>query len=125
MAQFNIPARKKVHNYEVETFLGVDLTSAPNNVNISRSPNCPNMIRDTIGKVRKRDGYTTRRTYADQINGVHFHGTDKLVHSGKKLYKDGATPTLLSSTMKDGFSVSVLMNGDLFILDGKKMVRSI
>lgn len=122
MAQFNIPARKKVYNYEVETFLGIDLTSAPNNVNISRSPNCPNMIRDTIGKVRKRDGYTTRRTYADKINGVHFHGTDKLVHSGAKLYKDGETPTLLSSAMKDGFSVSVVMNGDLFILDGKKMV---
>ena len=40
----------------IDTFKGVDLTNAPSNVSINRSPEAPNMIRDVPGKVRKRMG---------------------------------------------------------------------
>ena len=123
MAIFNVPPKKKVYGYEIETFLGVDLTSAPNNVYINRSPDAPNMIRDTIGKVKKRNGYLTVREYDDRINGVHLYKEDTLVHTGENLYLDQEEPVLLSSEMKDGFSVSALVGGALYILDGKKIVK--
>ena len=121
MATFSTPAAKKKYAYEIEQFLGIDLSNAPNNVSINRSPYCPNMIRDTVGKVKKRDGYSLVRTYAAKINGVHFLGSKMLVHSGTKLYLDGETPTELF-TMNNAFSSSFKMNDNLYILDGANYV---
>lgn len=121
MATFSTPKPKPKYPYEIETFLGIDLSNAPNNVEINRSPNCPNMIRDTVGKVRKRRGITLVKTFTGNINGVHFlrgTTTKKLIHAGTKLYLDGATPTELYTTMADHISVSKQMNGKLWILDG-------
>lgn len=118
MAKFNTPPSKKTYAYEIDQFLGTDLSNAPNNVSIFRSPYCPNMIRDTVGKVKKRDGYSLIRKYAAKINGVHFLEGKTLVHSGESLYLDGEPPTLLSSA-NNAFSSSFKMGGKLYILDGK------
>ena len=53
---FTVPKTKPKYKEEIETFLGADLSNAPNNVDIRRSPSCTNMIRDEVGKVKKRDG---------------------------------------------------------------------
>jgi hypothetical protein len=81
------------------------------------------MIRSEVGKVEQRGGISLVKTYAGQINGVHFlYGatTKKLVHHGTKISLDGDTPTELYSTAKDGRSVSKQINGKLWILDGLK-----
>lgn len=110
----------------IDNFYGADLTNDPSNVSPTRSPECPNMIRTTAGKVGKRPGYATVTTYSAQgdgrINGVHFYqGTTvhKLVHTGVNIYKDS---TLLHSDMADTFSVSHQISGKLVIQDGKKMM---
>lgn len=118
MATFKTPPSKKKYNYNIEQFLGIDLSNAPNNVDIYRSPYCPNMIRDTVGKVKKRDGYSLLRKYAAKINGVHFLGDKMLVHSGAVLYLDGITPTSLFATMNNQLSSSFKMDGKLYIQDG-------
>lgn len=121
MAVFSVPKPKTKYQYEIDTLLGIDLSNAPNNVAINRSPNCPNMIRDTVGKVRKRHGITLVKTFTGNINGVYFlkgTTTKKLVHAGTKLYLDGTTPTELYTTMSDHISVAKQMNGKLWILDG-------
>ena len=72
----------------VTNFLGVDLTNQPSNVDKSRSPEAPNMIRDVPGKVRKRMGWHTLLTMDEQINGYHpLANHDPLLHVGTSLYK--------------------------------------
>ena len=64
MARFNVPQQPKPRAYEIENFLGVDLTNAPNLVAVNRSPEAPNMIRDTVGKIKKRDGISFVKNYS-------------------------------------------------------------
>lgn len=125
--RFSTPAPKKKFQYDIDNFLGIDLSTAPNNVAKNRSPFCPNMVRDTVGKVRKRDGITLVKSFAGsgdgKINGVHFlYGSTNLcvIHTGTNMYLDGETPTLLYSTAENSISVSKQINGKLYILDGKK-----
>ena len=125
MAKFSTPAPKKKYQYEINNFLGIDLSNAPNNVAPNRSPACPNMIRDTVGKVKKRGGVTLIKSFAavgdGKINGVHFlYGatTKKLIHTGTNIYLDGAVPSLLYASAGNHISVSKQVNGKLWILDG-------
>jgi hypothetical protein len=128
MAQFAVPKQKDPLPEEINTFLGADRTNAPNNVAKNRSPNCPNMIRDEVGKVKKRDGIQLVKTYPGQINGKHtLYGatTKKIVHAGTKIYLDNGTnnyldDTELYTTANDHISVAKQMNGKLWILDGLK-----
>lgn len=57
MANFAIPSQVPRSSLVIDEFFGVDYTSEPGNVDVGKSPNAPNMIRDTPGKVRKCMGY--------------------------------------------------------------------
>lgn len=121
MAQFSIPAAEPKYSATIEYFRGVDLLNSPSNVDESRSPAAPNMIRDQVGKVRKRMGYTTRATAPNgsRINGVHFLNGERLIHAGTKLYKlSGTEWTELAEGMADDFSKSFVFDGKLYLLDG-------
>ena len=56
MRQLSVPSPLEKTVTTIKSFKGVDLTNAPTNVADGRSPEAPNMIRDTPGKVRKRMG---------------------------------------------------------------------
>lgn len=121
MAQFSIPAAEPKYSATIEYFRGVDLLNSPSNVDASRSPAAPNMIRDQVGKVRKRMGYTTRAAAPNggRINGVHFLNGERLVHAGTKLYKlSEGTWSELASGMADALSKSFSFDGKLYLLDG-------
>jgi len=72
----------------ISEFKGVDLQNSPPNVDESRSPDAPNMIRDVPGKVRKRMGYHKIAEYDGRINGVHQLNGVEIIHAGTKLYKE-------------------------------------
>ncbi len=121
MSQFSIPAAEPKYSVTIDYFRGVDLLNSPSNVDESRSPAAPNMVRDQVGKVRKRMGYTTRTTAPNggRINGVHFLGQDRLVHAGTSLYRlSGTEWTELSGDMADALSKSFVFDGKLYLLDG-------
>ena len=121
MAQFSIPAAESKYSATIEYFRGVDLLNSPSNVDESRSPAAPNMIRDQVGKVRKRMGYTTRATAPNgsRVNGVHFLNGERLIHAGTKLYKlSGTEWTELADDMADTLSKSFSFDGKLYLLDG-------
>lgn len=121
MAQFSIPAAEPKYSATIEYFRGIDLLNSPSNVDESRSPAAPNMIRDQVGKVRKRMGYTTRATAPNgrRINGVHFLNGERLIHAGTKLYKLAGTEwTELADGMADARSKSFSFDGKLYLLDG-------
>lgn len=123
MAVFTAPKQRPLKSYKIETFKGIDLSNAPNNVEIYRSPYCPNMIREQVDKVRKRDGVQLVETFADQINGVHFlygNGASKIVHAGENIYDESGN--ILWADAADNRSVSRQIAGKLWILDGKKFL---
>ncbi len=124
MASFNIPASPSKYTMVVDSFRGVDLINSPTNVEKSRSPAAPNMIRDQVGKVRKRMGYRTVATAPEgaRVNGVHFLGEERLLHAGAKLYRweDGETGAVFTEigAMADARSVSFRFDDKLYLLDG-------
>lgn len=84
--QFSVPDSPEKHTYQIEEFRGVDFSNASVNVESYRSPDSMNMIRDQVGKVRKRMGYETKTTLDGRINGFHKLGNQNLIHAGEKLY---------------------------------------
>lgn len=121
MAQYSIPAAESKYSLTMEYFRGIDLLNSPSNVDESRSPAAPNMVRDQVGKVRKRMGYTTRAAAPNggRINGVYFLGSERLIHAGTALYKHSGTEwTLLAGDMADARSTAFVFDGKLYLLDG-------
>ena len=119
MAQFSIPAQTPKQRTIIETFRGVDLNNSPTNVDKSRSPEAPNMIRDQVGKVRKRMGYTTAATAPGRINGHYELGEETLIHAGDKLYRwDGGETFEELGTMADRKSRGFVFEEKLYLLDG-------
>lgn len=123
MGKFTIPSAPERNVVKIETFKGVDLNSSAANVEVYRSPNAPNMMRDVPGKIRKRQGYEATGTYDGRINGVHIlkdvdnHVEKVLIHAGTNLYLDGE---IVYSEMADERSVGRQFYGKVFIFDGKK-----
>lgn len=129
--QFKIPKEIPQSIFTIDEFLGVDFTNSTANIDIRRSPNGQNFIRDVPGKVRKCLGWHTVATYGEtdeedvftgyKINGYHsLRGdTEYLIHAGTNLYHGD---TVLYSAMNDARSSSWEFDGKLYIIDGKKML---
>lgn len=119
--RFSIPKSPSRSILTIDTFLGADFTNSPSAVDITRSPNCQNMIRDVPGKVRKCMGYQTIETYNGPINGYHvLRGVENgLVHVGTEMYHNGK---VLYSNAKDSRSKSWQFEDKLYIVDGKAIL---
>lgn len=76
-----------------DQFRGCDFTNAGTDMDIDKSPNCVNMIRDVPGKIRKRMGYKFSNNYGAQINGYHYLANEKLacIHAGADIYNVGGS----------------------------------
>lgn len=68
---FKVPASPKRNIFEVNDFLGVDLTNSGVDMDERRSPHAENMVRYVPGKVRKRTGYK-KSIYFGPIGNVNF-----------------------------------------------------
>ena len=123
--QFKVPAQTKRSTLTIDTFLGADFTNDPANVDIDKSPDLLNMIRDVPGKVRKCLGWQTISTFEDAINGYHTKRgvAYGLIHSGTNLYKaDYDDPTVLYSDANNARSRSWQFGDKVCILDGKALL---
>ena len=121
MAQFAVPAQAKEYSEQIEYFRGVDLNNSPSNVDKSRAPAAPNMIRDQVGKVRKRTGYRTLATAPEgqRVWAVHQLGKETLVHAGQTLYRwDGEETFTTLGEMAAQRSRSFVFDEKLYLLDG-------
>ena len=129
--QFPVPDGPQRKILRIDNFRGVDLYNASVNVLPSRSPDAPNMMRDAVGKVRKRMGFHTEITFPARVNGVFRLGDTRLVHAGEWLYASGggaAVPgpapavegyRLVRVGMNDKRSRAVQFDKKLYLLDGK------
>ena len=69
---FKVPKSPKRSIFNIDSFLGVDMTNNGTSVDDRMSPNAPNMIRDVPGKVRKRKGYKVVKDFGSGvIYGAH------------------------------------------------------
>ena len=118
---FSVPSSPARSIVQINQFLGVDYTNSPANVDIEKSPNGQNMIRDVPGKVRKCMGYHTIQSYDARINGCHYRRGDSgfIVHAGTKIYKGS---TVLYSAANNERSRSWQFGDKLYIADGKKLL---
>ena len=125
MAHFTIPASPTLRVQRVDTFLGVDLTNDPRQVDLRRSPHAPNMIRELPGKVRKCMGYERMADLGAPINGAHClrAGAERwLLHAGDALY-DADTGELLYRGLADAPSSAWQLGDCLYIQDGAALLR--
>lgn len=108
----------------IDEFLGVDFSNSPANIDDNKSPNAVNMIRDVPGKVRKRMGYEVIKEYegGGNINGYHYRrgDSDAIVHVGTKMYLGDE---VIYENANDMVSHSWQFNDNLYIIDGKKMLK--
>lgn len=124
MGQMNMPAAPATHQWEVNHFRGADLTNVSSGVDGARAVACPNMIRESVGKVRKRTGFYKIRALSGRINGVYFfkdsRGIRQFIHAGTNLYMvyNGST-ALVSSEINNERSQAQQLGGFLCILDGR------
>lgn len=118
---FRVPASPSKSIITISDFLGVDFTNSPANVDESKSPNAVNMIRDVPGKIRKRMGYQTIKTYDGKINGAHLirGASEALIHAGTKMYLGD---DVLYSDANDARSKSWQFDQKLYIIDGKSLL---
>lgn len=122
--QFKVPKSPSRSTLTIDTFLGADYTNDPANVDIDKSPNVLNMIRDVPGKVRKSMGWKTMASFSDTINGYHTkrgkaHG---LIHAGTEIYEGIETPILKYSGANNGRSRSWQFGDKVCIVDGKALL---
>lgn len=126
MARFAVPAQPSRSVLCVDRLLGVDMTNDPGNVAKEQSPCGDNMIRDVPGKVRKCMGYQRIATLSGAVHGCHFFKNEALVHAGESLFCTSrdwkAEPRKVYEGMADAASRSWLLNGRLFIADGKELL---
>ena len=115
--------------FEIDRFLGADLTNSPANVEEDRSPDCENLIRDVPGKVRKRMGWRTVLRVDGAVNGYHpCKDAPPLLHAGTKLYtlsRDEAgawAATEAAEGLADRRSRSWLLGDKLAIADGHRLL---
>lgn len=72
---FKVPASPKRSIFNIDNFMGVDLTNTGANIEDVRSPNAENMVRYVPGKVRKRTGFYKDVLFGQDINVNHALNT--------------------------------------------------
>lgn len=102
---FKIPSSPVKSQLEIDKLLGVDLTNTGANVSQNRSPNAPNIIRDTPGKVRKRKGF---KVFKDLF--PEFDENESCYVRGAYPLKEKFTPSdaIGVNRVKDEFSSSTM-----------------
>lgn len=120
-AKFSIPSSPARSILTIDKFLGADFTNSPAAVSEYQSPNCPNMIRDVPGKIRKVMGYHTVATYPGKINGYHrLHGqASGIVHAGTNMYHSGK---VVYTGANNERSRSWQFDNKVYIVDGLNLL---
>lgn len=125
---YNIPAAKSKSYYNIDSFLGVDFTTSPIEVDKRRSPNAKNIINND-GYNETRNGYEVVKQFNGKINGIwNIDLPDNeinLVHSGTKLYKcntDFSVCEEILTGMNNNRSTGLYIGDYLTIFDGKRAI---
>jgi len=117
---------------KIDKFRGVDLTNSPTQVSINRSPDSVNMIRDTVGSIRKRMGYEEISNFVGDIRGVYTYNGEVIIHTGMVVDANGSfvrNSSLVNVngstlTTSSSLSLPVGMNSVGFEMNGKLYIKT-
>lgn len=114
-----------VREITIDHFGGVDFATQPAKVDFRRSPDACNMIADDANFPVKRTGYTRTALFSAPVYGLYQLGNEILCHAGGTLYRlppegGGKEPEALHAGLNESASAGFVMNGKLWILDGKE-----
>ncbi len=111
----------------IEHFSGVDFSTHSTKADLAHSPDACNMISQSTDFLVKRTGYHRIVKLNRPIYGLYALPGDEhiLVHAGDRLYcmNPSGSMSSIASGMNTDFSTAFLMNGCLYLLDGKKYRR--
>lgn len=121
MQYINIESAPSVKKsiFRIDTFKGIDLSSAPAQIDKKRSPDAPNMICDFVGKPIKRTGYKLVKNYGGKINGRFELLDHEIIHAGENLFLDGV---LVWSGMANEKSTAQIVGEKIYIFDGEEPI---
>lgn len=100
---------------EITSFAGIDLSSAPADVDKKRSPDAPNMMPDALGNPVKRPGFRTLYNLGGRVNGSFSLGGKRVIHAGDSLFLDGEK---IWDGMANEISTAEVVGDKLYIFDG-------
>lgn len=106
------PSKKVI---EITSFAGIDLSSAPADIDKRRSPDAPNMMPDSKGNPIKRTGFFLSENLGARINGAFVFGDHTVIHAGESLFIDGKK---VWDGMADELSTGQILGNRLYIFDG-------
>lgn len=115
MLNFGSAPRPVKKVLEITSFAGVDLSSAPADINRKRSPDAPNMIPDSKGNPMKRTGFALFESFEGRINGAFKLGEHRIIHAGDSLFIDGEKKW---EGMANEISTGQIIKDALYIFDG-------
>ena len=107
-----VPAKKV---FEITSFAGIDLSSAPADIDKKRSPDAPNIMPDSKGNPVKRPGFLFTQKLPGRINGSFKLGDRRIIHAGDALFLDGEK---IWDGMADEISSGQVLKDKLYIFDG-------
>ena len=108
------PAKKV---FEITSFAGIDLYSAPADIDRKRSPEAANMMPDSKGNPVKWPGFAFLEKHEGRINGAFKLGEKRLIHAGEGLFLE---ETKIREGMNDEISSGQIIGNKLYIFDGKE-----
>lgn len=118
------PTRRMYSN-----FRGVDFSSDPSIVNLSRSPDALNVWKNYLNTqgscIETRLGIKKLGNFEGKINGIYIYKNKALVHANTNLYlwsnfpDTPASKTLLKTDMANQKSSFSIFGDELFIVDGE------
>ena len=117
----NTPFVAHLSTVRANRFRGVDLSSPPESVDSTRSPDAPNIMPGADKKPTKRPGFSKTAEFGGKINGIFpfkSGGTEHMIiHAGQKLFFD--TPnTRIYSAAQNTPSAAVQFGDNLYFFDG-------
>ena len=115
MLNFGSAPRPVKKVLEITSFAGVDLSSAPADINRKRSPDAPNMIPDSKGNPMTRTGFALFGSFEGRINGAFKLGEHRIIHAGDSLFIDGEKKW---EAMANEISTGQIIKDALYIFDG-------
>ena len=107
-----VPAKKV---FEITSFAGIDLSSAPADIDKKRSPDAPNIMPDSKGNPVKRPGFLFTQKLPGGINGSFRLGDKRIIHSGDALF---IGEEKIWDGMADEISSGQVVGDKLYIFDG-------
>ena len=102
------------YNFSIDEFKGIDKASGEDNFSPHRAACAKNFIRDKVGQIKKRGGFTVEANNTDEIHWVDCWHDRCIVYRGSAVYVTGFEDILTELTAVDTLEIG---DGYKYVVD--------